>query len=588
MTSTLEALKRMQDSNPLKKEDWILLTKIATNHQHTFRPCLCKFLNKPDSILFTKDSKQTYTNPNHSAYGLGPVYNRFKCTATGCNQSFSPVTMLIRYNDFQQKQSYHLGSKRTLSPTLSEKENQPHKENPKSFSWNDNESAILTQNVALATQLESQLTASRTSFTTESNQINLQNMNNELSLKMDKLTTILVTMKNDSESKMGFLLNSFDQLLVNNNKLEKQIENLNERLLFAENKLKENEKYFTSPSYIDTPNPPSTTDTHHHVACTSSSLHNTSTISWASIASSPPEQQQLLAQSKARSTIQKSNRTQLVHSLSKLAKSRTALQSETQSVYIGGFEYVKLREIWKALYTAKFQVSRIVNIQWIGRTVLDIVVTSDYHLQFVSELTLNRKFRILSFNPSCNSKAISPSDNENAMQKFSIRCIKNILNKSNSALCINHFKNLSEKYCQINPKLNEIFTQEWNKANEQLQHQIDSLASQITIAAEQLNSCHDESIGKRMNTDLKSLEKLNPDHPIFLTHKSYYENTSTSHPTPPNYEKDIMNDVEMIETNDSELKDTHIINRISTIIEDREISSNTIATSTIEDGNGAH
>ena len=34
-------------------------------------------------------------------------------------------------------------------------------------------------------------------------------INDELSLKMDKLTTILLTMKNDSESKMGFLLNSF-------------------------------------------------------------------------------------------------------------------------------------------------------------------------------------------------------------------------------------------------------------------------------------------------------------------------------------------------------------------------------------------
>ena len=118
MTSSIEALKNMSDSNPLKKEDWVLLTKIATSLQHTFRPCLCEFSNKHGSIFFTKDSKTTYSNPNHSAYGLGPVYNRFKCTATGCNQSFAPVLMLIR---FKEKNSNLARTKRTLSISPNEK-----------------------------------------------------------------------------------------------------------------------------------------------------------------------------------------------------------------------------------------------------------------------------------------------------------------------------------------------------------------------------------------------------------------------------------------------------------------------------------
>jgi hypothetical protein len=415
-------------------------------------------------------------------------------------------------------------------------------------------------------------------------------INDELSLKMDKLTTILLTMKNDSESKMGFLLNSFDHLLVNNSRLEKQIENLNERLLTAEHKLKEKDTSSSTPSYIKSTNSNSITDTNYLAARTTTSLPlNTSTISWASIASSPLEHQQQLAQNKARSTIITSNRTQLVDNLSKLAKARTAPQTETQSIYIGGFEYVKLREIWRALYTAKFQVSRIVNIQWIGRTVLDIVVTSDYHLQFVSELTLNRKFRILSFNPSCNLTENSQEANENAMQKFSIRCIKNILNKSNSPLCINHFKTLSEKYCQMNPELNKIFSQEWNKANENLHNQIESLVSRITVTSQQLDSCFDESIEKDMTADLKSLEKLNPDHPILLTHKSNPpNNTSTSQPSPPNYEKDKMNDIEMIVTNNFEIEHIEITHEHPINLEDSEISSNTIAVSTKENGNGAH
>ena len=100
--TTLINLKKLTDSSLLVKEDWILLKYIATTEQTSFRPCLCTNPNKHGSILFTKDSLKTYSNPKHSAHGLGPVYNRFKCSALGCTISFAPVTMLIKYKESQE------------------------------------------------------------------------------------------------------------------------------------------------------------------------------------------------------------------------------------------------------------------------------------------------------------------------------------------------------------------------------------------------------------------------------------------------------------------------------------------------------
>ena len=614
MTS-LEDLKKLGDSSLLVKEDWILLKYIATTEQNTFRPCLCTNPNKHGSILFTKDSLKTYSNPKHSAYGLGSVYNRFKCSAAGCNNSFAPVTMLLKYKESQEAPLINPSTKKRLHSQ--QHESSTSNREPKAFLWSDvvddiEMSQLESPNSQLNTQLqdtnsyptsstsESHHATTNVSYpTTTSNEshhatTNDENINseqsitilhtlnpnssNELSLKIDKLTDIIISMKSDADKKINFLLDSFGKLLTHNQALENKIKDLTTRLQTTEDNFtlsnpnlnptlqKSVKQAIQSPAdYLILPT--SLVD--------STSKHNDSTTnSWASIARSSPENQSILAKSKAKETIQNTNRAHLLSCLSKVAKNRSNQTINTTSIYVGGFEYLKIREIWKAIYEARFQTSRIINIQWIGKTVLDIVVTSDYHLQFVSELSLNKRFRILTFNPSYNKNAQSTEHSESAMRSFSVRCIKNILNPSNSLICINHFKILSEQYCQQNPDLNKIFTEEWNRAKEAFSLKIETIATKITTASQKLQTEFNEDVEKEMKLDQDILKKLNPEHPALLckTHPMHESNMTLSN---------------HIET-DTEMAIDSILTTADSDMDAITESSITTAASTKEDGSGAH
>jgi len=570
MTS-LQDLRKLGDSGGLQKEDWIQLNEITNNHQHSFRPCLCTHPIKKGSVFFTKDSIKNYSNPKHAAHSLGPVYNRFKCAASACNLTISPVTLLIRFKEKHESSNIVLGSKRSHSPNenvISESK----LSTSKPFLWSDatdgmlvldsqktNDSAHITQKPIFNSSapneviLQTQALSSQTSSSTD--------------LKLDKLTNLILTLKNESESKMETLLNSFDKLFSSNQNLEKRIQELELRLQKVETQ--------SSRESVTLDNPLQNFSTisnqlfsHSTSIITNPPEPSISKTSWATIAKSTQGNNSSLAKSKAEQNLKIQNRTKLVSNLSKFAKPRTNQTTDTKSIYVGGFDFVKLRVIWNALYEAKFQISRIVSIQWIGRTVLDIVVASDYHLQFVFELTLNKKFRILNFNPSYNAKATSPEANETAMRTFSIRCIKNILNTSNSPLCIKHFKSLSEQYCRDNQELNTIFTQEWAKAKEAISIQTQELVDKISTTYDLLEtysstpnpSNSETTLNNELQNDLNSLRKLNPNHPI-LSRATTTQPPITMH-----------QDIEMYNP-DTEMD----INMIS--------SETAIAASTLEDGN---
>ena len=414
-------------------------------------------------------------------------------------------------------------------------------------------------------------------------------------LKLDKLTNLILTLKNDSESKMETLLTSFDKLFATNKNLETRITELEKRLSYFEstsiksnipsltnnsnnnnnnsnntlssnntssNNISSNNNFSNNNSTNN--NPTNNFSTTHTTTSNTNNTNNTNTNntlpSWATIAKSSQNTNSSLANAKARENLIKQKRTKLISNLSKLAKPRLNSQTETKSIYVGGFDFVKLRVIWKALYEAKFQTSRIVNIQWIGRTVVDIVVTSDYHLQFVSELSQNRQFRILNFNPSYNSKAISPEANETAMRKFSIRCIKNILNTSNSTMCINHFKSLADQYCRGNPDLSKIFDEEWNRAQEALSTQTqlrsDKISNDIDLLENRSINDKNQDVNGTMDIDSDShiISK-----PAYVVSNDKYE---------------IENETMDI---DSEL---HFISK-----PDHVVSESAVAASTLEDGN---
>jgi len=146
------------------------------------------------------------------------------------------------------------------------------------------------------------------------------------------------------------------------------------------------------------------------------------------------------------------------------------------------------------------------------------------------------------------------------MRSFSVRCIKNILNPSNSHICISHFKTLSEQYCQHNPDLNKIFTEEWNRAKETLSLKIETIAAKISDASLKLQTEYNENLEKEMKLDQDLLKKLNPEHPALLC------------TTEPRHEPNLDTTTTTIES------DTEMI--IDSII--------TAAASTVEDGSSAY
>jgi hypothetical protein len=403
---------------------------------------------------------------------------------------------------------------------------------------------------------------------------------------------------------MNFLLDSFDKLLNKNQTLEKKVNDLTARLQLSEEQLTDsislfktsNSKFLQSP---DLPCNESNLNNQNTLTKTSinliSSNYDTnnnsrnnqlnnnspttpnSNMTWASIAQVSPNLQQNLARAKAQNNISINQRAKLVSDLSKFARTTTKSNNETKSIYVAGFEFIKIKDIWKALYNARFQMSRIVNIQWIGKTVLDFVVNVDYHLQFVSELALNKKFRILTFNPSCNSRAQTPEQNETAMRSFATRCIKNIINISNSNACINHFKKMSEEYCQKNAALNSIFATEWEKAKPFILEQTQTIITHIENLSATLKDSPTSACKKELSYTMDSLRKLNPNHPLLL---SNYQLNNVITP---------ITNSELINTTES-IINTEPINTTSNNkdIEMEDSSSNTTAASTEEDGSSAH
>jgi hypothetical protein len=653
--TTLINLKKLTDSSLLVKEDWILLKYIATTEQNSFRPCLCTNPNKHGSILFTKDSLKTYSNPKHSAHGLGPVYNRFKCSALGCTISFAPVTMLIKYKESQEAPLINPGAKKRLHSQ--QEESRVLARETKSFLWSDvvddiEMSQLESSNSQLNTQLQDNIpypnntitdsfhapisvsyptntttTESRHGTTADSNHSNIvtttidsfgpsatidsfgpsttidsvspsttidsvipSTTTTDLSTKLDTLTTIILSMKTDSDSKMDFLLNSLGKLMSKNQDLEQKLANLSSRLELTEGKLTQISR-MKATATLTTPTFSSATNTRTILDSTSYSTMPetttaliqesiTSTNTWASIARANPKDVPTLARAKAQENIRITDRAKLISQLSRVAKPRTipdTNKSISQSVYVAGFDFIKIREIWKALSEARFQVSRIINIQWIGKSVLDIVVYDDYHLQFISELTLNRQFRLLTFNPSCNSRASTPAQNETAMRAFAIRCIKNITNSLNSPTCINHFKTISEEYCSRNPDLSNIFSQEWERIKLNTSTNCAMTIDSTTISVSTTNP--------NLTTDTcKTTDSTNHSPTTTNIHHDQRHDMTTN-PTTHNLNNDTS-----ITTNSTncDLNGT-ISSNIDIEMEDTPTeSSTTTADSTIEYGSGAH
>ena len=181
--------------------------------------------------------------------------------------------------------------------------------------------------------------------------------------------------------------------------------------------------------------------------------------------------------------------------------------SETSAVYIGGFAFQKLRNIWAALKEARFQVSRIVEIQWIGKTVLEFIVAQDYELQFVSELKTTNTYRVLNFDPTSNTRATSKEQAETAMRSFAVRCAKNVISGRDGPLR-DHFTNLAEKAAHSNEQLKAILEIEFSRARAAREAEIQDIEGVLAVS--------DEEYSPEKIQCAKRLMFLVPTHPLAM------------------------------------------------------------------------
>ena len=525
MATPLEELKKMQNSNHLTIDDWKLLKDIATSKQHTFRPCNC---NKPvpaSKIQFTLDSSQNYNSP-HAASTLGKVYNRFKCSSSayGCKQSFSPVHMLTVYQEgmayLKEPSSQLSGLKRSRS------QSPPFLTQPLSSSSQSTRECA-TSSTANSTQATQ---APPVTPATQAPSVALHDLT--ISFKLDTITNLFekfLTQSNEryerSLSNFEKVISTLDHVTEKNLALEKTIQTLTSKLNQIEAKVLTLETI--SPSIHVPASPPLEAQYCEQTTSANASPpqpisnHNTplenpsKSTSWAAIAAGAktPLNQNNLRQ-KAKQSINTEQRMEGITALKTLAlpdrtlKTRPHL-SQTTALYIGGFEFQKLSVIWKALRAARFQTSRIVELQWIGKTVLEVVVASDYYTQFASEIAATNSFRILKFDPSTHSKATTLAQSETALRCFAVRIVKNSLFGRTDALK-NHFQRVGREASIKNPQLKVIISEEWNRALATKNAEIASLEAILQQMQNSLPTADD------VTTVAERLLALSPGHSLAI------------------------------------------------------------------------
>jgi len=202
--------------------------------------------------------------------------------------------------------------------------------------------------------------------------------------------------------------------------------------------------------------------------------------SWAAIATLPNASQ--VAQQRAKDNLQRPERREGFQELKKLIKPPTrqikkANTSTTSSaVYVAGFEFVRNKVIWENLRKARFQTSRIINMQWIGKSIIEFIVNDSYKIQFQAEIKeLNA--RIVNFNPSNNVRATTTEQRTQTKQNFVIRCLRNIFQSTNPAVQT-YFQKLLNCAGSQDEETQKIIEQETEKAK----------AAQDLINATQISS----------------------------------------------------------------------------------------------------
>ena len=99
--------------------------------------------------------------------------------------------------------------------------------------------------------------------------------------------------------------------------------------------------------------------------------------------------------------------------------------TKTRTYYLSGFMFQKIRTIRDALYESRFLMSKIVSLSWIGKTILEFIVTDDYANYFCSQVSKINSINILTDFDCRTNTLIKTSDAHNeAEERFALRIAK--------------------------------------------------------------------------------------------------------------------------------------------------------------------
>jgi hypothetical protein len=242
-------------------------------------------------------------------------------------------------------------------------------------------------------------------------------------------------------------------------------------------------------------------------------------LSWAAITAlpNPTSQARIKAKENAQHPDRKAGFEALRNLIVKSQPRKSKESLPTSVLHVAGLPFVKYSVIWNLLRKARFQTSRIFNMQWIGKSIVEFIVDESYKIQFEAEI-MEFRGRIITFDPSKNVKASTPDQATHAKRCFVIRCVKNILYSQN-ILVIKHFEKLVNDAQQSDPETKLLLDEEMDKGLKTKQLSIESLVASLT--SEELEA----SVYKSKITDLR---RLAANHPLVVS----YTSTTTSALTP--------------------------------------------------------
>ena len=203
------------------------------------------------------------------------------------------------------------------------------------------------------------------------------------------------------------------------------------------------------------------------------------------------------------SSLNHESRSQGIASLKRLHQRhqpRPPVSDATSAVYVTGFQWQKLRAIRQALFEARFQFRRIHKVSWIGRTIIGVILATDYKTQFSTEIAAIG-YKIVTIDPTKNSKATDPETALHAKRCFVVRAVRTILS-TYSSIVKSHFTSLIDNGDQ---DIKNIFQEEMAVALRARDESIAAIVNQLKSETR-----HDPEL-------ISELEKLDPSNEFLKT-----------------------------------------------------------------------